>query len=75
MQSRNTRSGRNEKNGIRTSVSLYSPSGGAAFQGFDESDTRPVWRGFARNIGQELLASGGDPLVAAKASRKLPSVT
>jgi len=29
-----------------------------AVQGFDESDTRPVWRGFARNIGHELFASG-----------------
>jgi hypothetical protein len=47
----------------------------AAVQGFDESVTRPVWRGFARNIGQELFASGGEPLVAARALRVPPSGT
>ena len=42
-------------------------------QGFAESDTRPVWRGLARNIGQELFAANGKPAGELMACRNLPS--
>ena len=45
----------------------------AGIHGFDESDTRPVWRGFARNIGQELFAASGKPAGELMACRNWPS--
>ena len=44
----------------------------ASIQGFAESDTRPVWRGLARNIGQELPASGAKWLVELTATSRVP---